>query len=398
MTKKLLIYLGIAMVMTFFYSCSTKETVVPELEETATCDDGILNGDEITVDCGGVCIGFCPLESIGILEGELAYSVSLDPEVIYTLRGPYLVRDKGQLNIPEGTIIKADPGSYIAIAQGGKLNVFGQSDNPVIFTSNSENPAPGDWGGIIICGKAPIQKSELGRTEIIDIFYGGTEPNDTSGVLRNLRIEYAGETVSTNKNFDGIAFYGVGSITTISEIQVFESLGNGIRFIGGNANANKLVVNDSGKNSIVLKNDWLGNGDSWHLKNGTLAGIEITSDDELEAINTTDLNAINNVSIIGSSYESAIKFTAGSGTFIFNNIYTLEMMMGIQSNGPLANSQIDMEYLKINNIQFENPFPNFIRTNYNGSNSDFLTENENLGSENKDSKPEWANGWTINLD
>lgn len=398
MKKTLLTYLGAGILLIIFYSCSTKETTPIIDEETATCYDGILNGGEITIDCGGVCIGFCALDSIGILEGELGYSLSLDANVIYTLRGPYLLREGAQLNIPAGTIIKADTGAYIAIAQGARLNAFGQPNNPVVITSNAENPAPGDWGGIVICGTAPRQQLGIGRTEIIDIFYGGTEQEKSSGVFRNLRIEYAGETGINNQHFDGIAFYAVGSQTTINDVQVYESLGNGIRFIGGYADASNLVVNNSGKSSIVLKNDWSGNGDSWYLKNGALSGIEITSDDELEGVNTAILNTINNISIIGPSYASAISFTAGGGIFIFNDLYTIEMIKGINIAGVTTASQIDQGYLTINSIQFQNPSSGFITTNYNGSNTTFYTVNETMGAGNKNSKPEWANGWTIGLD
>ena len=140
-------------------------------EEILTCFDGILNGDEITVDCGGGCPGFCPTESIGILQGELVIKTQLNPNVEYRLTGPYIIRDKGELAIPAGTIIKADPGvgAYIAVTQGGKLNTTGQPDNPIVITSGATNPQAGDWGGIVISGKAPINSENIGRTDIIDI-------------------------------------------------------------------------------------------------------------------------------------------------------------------------------------------------------------------------------------
>lgn len=398
MKKALFNYLGVGILLFIVYSCSSSESTPTLDEQVATCYDGILNGEEITVDCGGVCIGFCALDSIGILEGELAYSLSLDADVVYTLRGPYLLREGAQLNIPGGTIIKADPGSYIAIGQGARFNAFGLLDNPVVITSNSENPAPGDWGGIVICGTAPILQGGIGRTEIIDIFYGGDEQERSSGVFRNLRIEYAGETGINKQHFDGIAFYGVGSQTTITNIQVYESLGNGIRFIGGYADANKLVTNNSGQNSIVLKNNWSGNGDNWYLKNGDLSGIKITSDDELETTNTSISNSINNISIVGSSYKNAMDYGASGGVFTFSDIYTLEMMNGIKIASASASTQIDQGYLTINNIQFENPLAGFMPTDYNGSCATFYEENETEGAGNKDSKPEWANGWTKGLD
>lgn len=396
MKKTLLKYITVALLLTTFYSCSTNDNNPIENEEVATCDDGILNGDEIVIDCGGVCPGFCPLSSFGILEGELVTILTLDRSIEYQLRGPYIVRDKAQLTIPEGTVIKADPGSYIAIAQGGKLNVFGQPYDPVIITSSSENPSPGDWGGIVICGKAPIQSGGVERSEIADIFYGGSDIEDSSGILRNIRIEYAGEPAYNNKKFDGIAFYGVGSITTITQVEVFQSNGNGIKFIGGNANADKLLITQSGKSSIELKNNWSGNGENWYLKGAALSGIEITSNDELDVVSTIYVGNISDVSIIGPSYDSALSYSAGSGVYTLSNIYTTEMMSGINTTGAAADEQIDLGYLSIDGIQFDNPSSSFNTTNYNGTNS-FFTENINLGAGNESSKPEWTEGWTVGL-
>lgn len=396
MKKTLLKYIAVAILATTFYSCSSKEINPIVDEEVATCDDGILNGDEIAIDCGGDCPGFCPLSSVGILEGELVTFLTLDRTVEYQLRGPFIVRDKAQLTIPEGTVIKADPGSYIAVAQGGRLNVFGQPYDPVIITSSSENPAPGDWGGIVICGKAPIQSGAVERSEIIDIFYGGTDVEDSSGVLRNIRIEYAGEAGYNNKKFDGIAFYGVGSITTITQVEVFQSNGNGIKFIGGNANADKLLITQSGKSSIELKNNWSGNGENWYLKGAALSGIGMTSDDELAVVSTIYVGNISDVSIIGPSYDNTLSYSAGSGVYTLSNIYTTEMISGINTSGAAADVQIDLGYLSIDGIQFDNPSSNFNATNYNGANP-FFTENINPGAGNELLKPEWAEGWTVGL-
>lgn len=394
MQKFLLKHISVVILVSAFFSCSTKETTPTNEEEVVTCDDGILNGNELIIDCGGDCPGFCPPSSVGILEGELVTILTLDRTIEYQLRGPYIVRDQAQLTIPEGTVIKADPGSYIAIAQGGKFNVFGQPYDPVIITSSSDNPSPGDWGGIVICGKAPIQSEQVERSEIIDIFYGGSDVDDSSGVLRNLRIEYAGEAGYNNKKFDGIAFYGVGSITTISQLEVFQSNGNGIKFIGGNASADNLLITNSGKNSIELQNNWSGNGENWYLKNAIMSGIAMTSDDESAVVSTIFTGDISGVSIVGSSYDFALSYAGGTGVYNFSNIYTSEMTTGIHTTGAAANTEIDLGYLSINGILFDNPASNFNATNYNGSNS-FYSENLNVGAGNEASKPEWAEGWTI---
>ena len=168
MKKTLLKYLTVIIILGTLNSC-TSEANNPVEEKVATCDDGILNGNELIIDCGGNCPGFCPASSLGILEGELVTVLTLDPAIEYQLRGPYIVRDKAQLTIPEGTVIKADPGSYIAIAQGAKFNVFGQPYDPVIITSSSENPSI--WCFRSVCGEVHIQTIDFCLRKIFIYIY-----------------------------------------------------------------------------------------------------------------------------------------------------------------------------------------------------------------------------------
>ncbi len=398
MKKSLLkiLYLNISVIITL--ACSN-DNITKEDVDTLNCFDGILNGDEITVDCGGACPGSCSLGSIGILEGELVNRLQLDPAIEYRLTGPYLVRDQAELSIPAGTVIKADPGAgaYIAVAQGGKLFTFGQPENPVVITSGAENPAAGDWGGIIICGKAPIKSGMVDRSDIIDIFFGGFELEDTSGVINYLRIEYAGAIVDEQKKFDAIAFYGVGSFTTVTRLQTFESLGNGIRFIGGNVDAKWLLATNSNENGIVVTDDWSGNGDAWYLTGIAKVGINITSNEDIQAANPIITDTISNVSIIGPSIEGGLKYADGGGKYTFTNLYTTDMNLGIHVDGVNASSQIDIGNLNIDSIQFENPTSEFIPTNYMGTNTSFYVEGNSIGAGNGALKPEWANSWSIGL-
>lgn len=394
----------------FLLACSDDEPNFKEVIEgrEGDCFDGVLNGDEVIIDCGGECPGFCPPNSIGILGGELfgetgeaeqVLGFQLDPAIEYRLIGPLLVRDKARLSIPAGTVIKADPGAgaYIAIAQGGSLLVSGQPDNPVVFTSGAENPAPGDWGGIIICGQAPIASGAVGRTDIIDIFYGGTESERSSGGINYLRIEYAGAAAENGKNFDAISFYGVGAFTNITNLQTFESLGNGIRFIGGNPDAKQLISTNSGDNGIVIQDDWSGNGDSWYLSGISKAGIKITTDENIDSPQPIVTDTIMNISIAGPSPGGALHFTDGGGKYRFNNVFTSNLSLGINIDGLTEVDQIPMGNLKIDSIQFDSPAIDFTPTNYTGPSSDIYTENNNLGAGSGIMTPIWANGWTIGL-
>jgi hypothetical protein len=334
------------------------------------------------------------------LDGELVSRLQLDPAVEYKLRGPYLVRDKAELSIPAGTVIKADPGvgAYIAVAQGGRVNISGQERNPVIITSGADNPMPGDWGGLIFCGKAPINSSKLGRSDIIDIFYGGTEIEDTSGVINYLRVEYAGAEVEDQKKFDAVVFYGVGSFTTVTRLQTYKSLGNGFRFVGGNVNAKWLVASENEENGIVLSNDWSGNGDSWFVSGISKAGLKITNDNEVGIENPVVRDTISNVSILGPATEGGMTYTGEGGNYSLTNIFMTQIELGININGTAATSQVDIGNLQIDSVQFDSPATNFIPTNYSGPNISFFSEATNSGAGNGALKPEWSNGWTVGID
>jgi len=390
-TKNYLFFL-----LLWFVSCANDDIAKPE-ESTLTCFDGILNGNEVTVDCGGICGGFCPLESVGILNGEVLDNIQLDPAIAYRLTGPYVIRDKASLTIPAGTVIKVEPeiGAYIAVTQGGQLFITGQPDNPVVITSASDNPTPGDWGGLVVCGKAPINGANLGRSDIIDIFYGGSESNDTSGVFNYLRIEYAGAEVN-NQKFDAIAFYGVGAVTTVTRIQTHESLGNGIRFIGGAVNTKWVAATNSGDNAIAITNDWSGKGDFWYLSGSANAGIEISSDAENSMLMAID--SLSNLSIIGSSIAGGLNYKNGNGTFDLDNLYTANLSLGINVADGLATSNIDLGNFKIDTIEFDMPDANFLPTNYTGDNPSFYSEASTQGSGNRDLIPDWAIGWTNGID
>lgn len=416
MFDKIVMKFGIAKVLYgiialfFLLGCSDDEPNFKEVIEgrEGDCFDGILNGDEVIVDCGGVCPGFCPPNSIGVLGGEVrgipldqnqVAPLQLNPTIEYRLIGPLLVRDGARLSIPAGTVIKVDPnaGAYIAVAQGGSLLISGQPENPVVITSGADNPAPGDWGGIIICGDGPISSGEVGRTDIIDILYGGSDAENSSGSINYLRIEYAGALAENGKNFDAIAFYGVGAFTAITNVQTFESLGNGIRFIGGNANAKQLVSTESGANALVIQDDWSGNGDSWYLSGISKAGLKFTTNENNAATQPIVTDSIANISIVGPAPDGGLYYANRGGQYVISNIYTTNMTLGINVDGTTAIEQIALGNLKIDSIEFDTPAVDFIPTNYSGDSS-FYIENLSTGAGNRASVPDWTNGWTLGLE
>lgn len=187
------------------------------------------------------------------LSGNLE-SQTLDASKSYTLKGLVYINDGKTLTIPEGTIIKGDKASKasLVVNRGGKLVVNGTAAKPVVFTSSA--PAPyknyGDWGGIILCGKAPNNqgpdKVVEGPTDFSitngNGIYGGTNEADNSGSLTYLRLEFGGISYSPDKEINGLTLCSVGSGTTINHVQVSYSGDDAFEWFGGSVNCKHLVA------------------------------------------------------------------------------------------------------------------------------------------------------------
>ena len=173
--------------------------------------------DENSNDTNAVTINAADFRG-ELLSGQ---SATLDANQVYNLTGSFIVRGGATLTIPAGTRIEATGGtaSYIAIAQDGLLYVNGTSTNPVVMTSGNAVKATGDWGGLVICGRAKTNKGgsngETATSEVGDLTYGGNENDDSSGVIRYLRVEYTGAAFTADKEFNGVSLFAVGSGNSI---------------------------------------------------------------------------------------------------------------------------------------------------------------------------------------
>lgn len=173
---------------------------------------------------------------------------------VYLLQGQIYVKNGATLTIEPGTVIlgdKATPGSGLFITQGSKLIANGTANDPIVFTSNQAPGAraAGDWGGIILLGRAANnQPSGIANIEGIaptpdTQFGGGASPdnNDNSGSLQYVRIEFPGYVYQTDKEINGITLGSVGSATTLHHIQVSFCNDDAFEWFGGTVNAHHLV-------------------------------------------------------------------------------------------------------------------------------------------------------------
>src|SRR5574343_224854 len=200
-----------------------------------------------------VAIGSEAIAQVTTVTGHISSNTTWTNDKIYRLDGFVYVDSNATLTIQPGTVIrgvKATKGSLI-ITRGGKLIADGTKKLPIVFTSD-EAPGTrtyGDWGGLIVLGAAPI--NPVGGQAVIeggvnnangDGQYGGTNANDNSGIIRYVRIEYAGIPFSANNEINGLTLGGVGNKTVIEYIMVAFSGDDSYEWFGGTVNAKHLIA------------------------------------------------------------------------------------------------------------------------------------------------------------
>ena len=191
-----------------------------------------------------------PISKEVILSSNITGTRNLVADSTYVLQGQ--VNVSGTINIAAGTVIKGDKVTKgcLVIVPGGKINAIGTASKPIVFTSRLEPGlrAAGDWGGLVIVGKAPVNQSSAtveGLTNAVD--YGTSafatrDAADNSGTLQYVRIEFAGIALQPDKEINGLTLCAVGSGTTIDHIQVSYSGDDSFEWFGGTVNAKHLIA------------------------------------------------------------------------------------------------------------------------------------------------------------
>jgi len=191
---------------------------------------------------------------------------------IYVLYGEILVEKNASLTIQPGTIIKGDKttGGKLLVTMGAKLIAQGTPTKPIVFTSNQPagQRARGDWSGVSILGKAPVNFKDASGNLIQgllecgtapDYNFGGTDASDSSGVISYVRIEYAGFVCGTNSELNSLTLAGVGNRTKIDHVQVSYGQDDGFEWFGGTVNASHLISFASRDDDFDTDNGFSGN-------------------------------------------------------------------------------------------------------------------------------------------
>ncbi len=216
-----------------------------------------------------------PTTPENVVSGLITKDVTWYSDTIYEMVGKVVVEEGATLTIQSGTLIKARDGqgslsTALVIAQGGKIEAMGTSENPIIFTSiydtgdNLDQTDQGLWGGIVILGYAPISANTLiAHIEGIpadDTFgaYGGNNPQDNSGLLKYVSIRHAGALLGDGNELNGLTLGGVGSETFIDNIEVVGNLDDGIECFGGDVTITNALVWAQGDDAFDIDQAFAG--------------------------------------------------------------------------------------------------------------------------------------------
>jgi|SRR5690554_2700 len=260
-------------------------------------------------------------EATEILTGNISTDTKLLKKNTYMLLGNVFVTDNATLTIEPGTVIIGDykTGGSLIITKGASIVADGLVTDPIIFTSNRSVKKAGDWGGIIILGDAPINKFGNGSSVNHNFksaayehtSYGGDSIADNSGVLRYVRIEFAGKKLANGNNFNSLLLAGVGSQTTLENVMISYSAGNSIDVYGGQVNLSKMVSYKSNRidfnfnygtqcniyNSLAVRSSYISSPEgsrTMHVASYTDDKSEIDFSKKQTSVTATNLTLINN--------------------------------------------------------------------------------------------------------
>lgn len=195
------------------------------------------------------------------VDDDITSDTTWTADKVWLLKKQVFVKKGATLTVEAGTTVQGEFGTALIITRGAKIHAEGTAEKPIVFTSSKKpgERAAGDWGGVILLGRAPIN-SDGGENTIEgfpasqgeDITYGGDDPEDSSGVLKFVRIEFAGWEYAPDEEINSLTLGGVGAGTTLEYIQTHMGADDGVEFFGGTVNAKYIVVTRADDDSI----DW----------------------------------------------------------------------------------------------------------------------------------------------
>ena len=302
------------------------------------------------------------------VEGTITGDRTMTANNNWLLSGGVFVDANATLTIEAGTIVNAaDDGTtpFLSVLRDGKLMACGTASNPIVFTPIKDNPLPGEWGGIIINGRAPINVGLEAQGEGGTGTYGGNDAGDNSGSLCYVRVEYAGKILGTDNELNGFSFNGVGSGTTLEYLQAYRGSDDGFEFFGGTVSLKYAVSTGNHDDSFDWTHGWSGNGQFWVVEQASDGGDRGIEGDNLGDNNTAapySNPTISNITLIGQDDGDAsnqgLKLREGMKGSFYNAIVTGFPKRGCQVEHDVTITNMNNNELTMMNsiIDNNNPF------------------------------------------
>jgi len=357
------------------------------------------------------------------LSGNINTTTTLTSDKVWTLKGYVYVTDGAKLIIQPGTVIVSDIAEKgaLCIERGAQIIAEGTATKPIVFTSGKPagERAPGDWGGIIILGRAKTNRSSEPTIEGgIGRAFGGTNDADNSGVLKYVRIEYAGIAAMPNSEINALTLGGVGNGTVIENVQTVYANDDAFEFFGGTVNAKNLYAYATADDDFDFDFGYTGtitNGvakrDPQFVDSGDAGnGVECDNDGTGSSAQPTTHPKLLNMILIGPNVSSALanhnlglRFRRATQFTMKNSIVVGWMKGGLslESNETAQFVKDGISIFEGNSVGTFNPSLNFI------SRATTILTNDQLktlalSKNNKEvnavipelDKPIWVNGWT----
>lgn len=290
-----------------------------------------------------------------IITSNITVNTTWKSGEVYELGARVAVVAGVTLTIEQGVVIKGQAGTganatALLVARGGKLIAKGTASEPIIFTSVADEIEPGQiaspnldptlnglWGGVIICGNAPIS-ADAQSVQIEGIpasdqngLYGGTVADDNSGEISYISIRHGGANIGEGNEINGLTLRGVGSGTSISNVEIVANQDDGIEWFGGTVNVSNALVWNTGDDAVDTDQAWAGTLDNFIVIN---PGDECMELDGGEG-DYTATHTIKNGSLSADNAEGLVDLdnkgpagTVGNSDVDMMNIYFFNLTPG----------------------------------------------------------------------
>ncbi|MGQ0800510.1 MAG: hypothetical protein ACT4NL_10415 [Pseudomarimonas sp.] len=257
----------------------------------------------------------------------------------YIVQGRVNVAAGGSLTVApgvtvEGSTVRTSP-NFISVSRGGRIYAEGTASNPITFTG--PQPTPGSWAGIVIAGESICNDATATQRcqfeAVPDINYGNATPvlTDNSGVLRYVRIRWAGQQIAPNEELNSLTLLAVGSGTVIENVQVDGGLDDGFEMFGGSVNGRYLVCSNMGDDCFDFDQGYNGKIQfalGWQGSNSDIGGdsngIESDNDNPASDKLPRTQPSISNMTLVGTGTvgNEGVRIRRGSGGNYSNLVVT----------------------------------------------------------------------------